>query len=405
MTSTAASPPRPVPAPAGHDDLLAAAHKLGPVIREHAEAAERNRRLSPEVIRALVDAGLFRLLLPRSLGGLELDPVTCSTIVETVASFDSAAGWALQAGNTGAWWAARLPKAGVEEIYADNPSAVMSAAFHPPQQAREAADGFRITGRGPLASTIHDAEWLFLTAIVMEGDQPRMADGRPQVIAVVLRAGEVEIVDTWNSLGMRGTDSNDVVIHDVFVPRTRTFPLVPEFEPGPYHGGALYRFPGIGAASFMIAPVPLAVARGAISQLRELAQRKVAFGYSRTIGERTTIQVTLARAEAMLRGARLLYYDSLATAWARTEAGTRHTLEQRADLLLGAVYAATTAGSVTDMMHRVAGTSGIYARSPLERHFRDAQTLRHHGFLSESRFEAVGQVYCGVPPEFVMLEF
>jgi len=204
---------------------------------------------------------------------------------------------------------------------------------------------------------------------------------------------------------MRGTDSNDVVIHDVFVPRTRTFPLVPEFEPGPYHGGALYRFPGISAASFMVAPVPLAVARGAITELRQLAHRKVAFGYSKTIGERTTIQVTVARAEAMLRGARLLYYDTLATAWARTEAGTGHTLEQRADLLLAAVYAATTAGSVTDMMHRVAGTSGIYARSPLERHFRDAQTLRHHGFLSESRYEAVGQVYCGLPPEFVMLEF
>jgi alkylation response protein AidB-like acyl-CoA dehydrogenase len=212
-------------------------------------------------------------------------------------------------------------------------------------------------------------------------------------------------VDTWNSLGMRGTDSNDVVIHDVFVPRTRTFPLVPEFEPGPYHGGPLYRFPGIGAASFIIAPVPLAVARGAISEVRDLAHRKVAFGYSKTIGERATIQVTVARAEAMLRGARLLYYDTLATAWARTEAGTSHTLEQRADLLLAAVHATTTAGSVADMMHRVAGTSGIYARSPLERHFRDAQTLRHHGFLSESRYEAVGQVYCGVPPEFVMLVF
>jgi alkylation response protein AidB-like acyl-CoA dehydrogenase len=401
MPATAAAP---TPAPT-REALLAAARQLGPLIREHADAAERNRRLSPEVIRGVVDAGLCRLLLPRSLGGLEVDPATCAEVVETVAGFDSAAGWALQAGNTGAWWAARLPRAGVEEIYADNPSALMAAAFHPPQQAREAAGGFRITGRGPLASTIHDAEWLFLTAMLMEGDQPRMVDARPQLIALVLRAGEVEIVDTWSSLGMRGTDSNDVVIHDVFVPRARTFPLVPGFEPGPYHGGPLYRLPGVGAVSLVIAPVALAVARGAITELRDLAQRKTAFGYGKTLRERSIVQATLARAEAMLRGARLLFYDALAAAWSRATAGAAPTLEQRADLLLAGVHAAATAASVTEMMHRVAGTSGIYTRSPLERHFRDVQTLRQHGFLSDNRYEAVGQVYCGVPPEFVLLAF
>jgi len=79
-------------------------------------------------------------------------------------------------------------------------------------------------------------------------------------------------------------------------------------------------------------------------------------------------------------------------------------LEQKADLLLAGTHAATTAAKVADMMHRVAGTTG-YVKSPLERHFRDAQTLRHHGFLSENRFEAVGQVYLGVAPEFAMVAF
>jgi indole-3-acetate monooxygenase len=387
------------------DQLLAATRKLAPIIREHAGVAERNRRLSPEVIRALTDAGFFRLLLPRSLGGLEVDPVTCSLVAEEVASIDSAAGWALQAGNAGAWWAARLPGEGAEEIYASNPSAAMSAAFHPPQQARETSGGYRIAGRGPLASTIHDAEWLFLTALVMEGDQPRMTDGTPHVIGLVLRTREVEIVDTWLSLGMRGTDSNDVVIHDVLVPASRTFPLVPGFEPGPHHRGPLYRIPTIAAAFFTIAPIPLAVARNAIGELRELAQRKTAFGFTRPLCERAVVQTTLARAEAMLRAARLLYYDTLGAAWERTLAGAEHTLEQKADLLLAATHATATAATVTDMMHRIAGTSGIYARSPLERHLRDAATLRHHGFLSENRFEAVGQVYCGVAPEFTMLTF
>ncbi len=387
------------------DELLAAARKLGPLIHDHAEAAERNRRLSTEVIRGLTDAGLFRLLLPRSLGGYEVDPVTCSLVVEEIAGYDSAAGWALQAGNTGAWWAARLPREGTEEIYADNPSAVMAAAFHPPQQAREVEGGYRISGRGPLASTIHDAEWLFLTALVLDGDRPRMSGGVPRVIGLVLRAREVEVVDTWYSLGMRGTDSNDVVIHDALVPGSRTFPLVPQFEPGPHHRGPLYQMPVIAAAFFTVAPVPLAVARRAISEVRILAQRKTAFGFTRPLRDRAVVQVTLAKAEGMLRAARLLYYDTLERAWERTSSGTAHTLEQKADLLLAAAHATSTSAAVTDMMHRIAGTTGVYEGNPMERHFRDAQTVRHHGFLSENRFESVGQVYCGVPPEFVLLGF
>jgi alkylation response protein AidB-like acyl-CoA dehydrogenase len=107
----------------------------------------------------------------------------------------------------------------------------------------------------------------------------------------------------------------------------------------------------------------------------------------------------------MLRAARLLYYDTQHAAWSRAVSGEGSTLEQKADLLLSAVHAVTTAATVTDMMHRIAGSTGIYTRSLLERHFRDAQTLRHHGFLSENRFEAVGQVYLGVPPEFGMIAF
>ena len=228
-------------------DLLAAARRLGPLIREHATTAERERRLSLPVLDALKGAGLSRLLLPRALGGLEVDPVTYSRIVEEVTGFHSAAGWALQAANTGAWWSARLPREGSDEIYLDNPDAVMAATFHPPQRAVPAPGGYRITGRGPLASNLHDAEWLFLTAIVMDGDVPRMRREVPEVIGLVLRAGEVEVVDTWDALGMRATDSNDVVINDVLVPAARTFAFTPEFEPGVHFRGPLYRFPGIGA--------------------------------------------------------------------------------------------------------------------------------------------------------------
>ena len=159
--------------------LLAAARRLEPLIREHAAEAERERRPSPEVMTALAKAEP----LPPAPAPLARRPrsgsVTFSLVLEEVSSFDSAAGWALQAGNAGAWWAARLPTEGVEEIYGGGANAPMAAAFHPPQQAVETTGGYRITGRGPLASNIHDSKWLFLTALVMDGDAPKVVNGMP----------------------------------------------------------------------------------------------------------------------------------------------------------------------------------------------------------------------------------
>ena len=121
--------------------------------------------------------------------------------------------------------------------------------------------------------------------------------------------------------------------------------------------------------------------------------------------DRTTVQASVARAEAMLRAARLFYYDTFGAAWNRTVSGEGNSLEQKADLLLAATHATVTAAQVTDMMHRLGGSAGIYARNLLERHLRDAHTLRHHGLVCEGRFETVGQVYLGVPPEFMLVAF
>src|SRR5690606_39104392 len=141
----------------------AAAAAIGPLLREHAAEAEERRRLAPAAMDALRGAGLFRLLLPRSLGGLETDPLTFARTVEVVARHDPAAAWAMQAGNVGDWSAARLPDEGAEELLRADPDAVQAAAFHPPLAGVPADGGYRLSGRRPLASTIHDARWLFVT--------------------------------------------------------------------------------------------------------------------------------------------------------------------------------------------------------------------------------------------------
>jgi indole-3-acetate monooxygenase len=385
--------------------LLANARALEPIIREHADSAERDRRLARPVIDAMRAAGMFRMFTPRALGGLEADPITVARVAEEIASFDSAAAWILQAGNTGAWWAARFPDAGAAQFFADGPDVLMAASFSPPHRAEAVDGGYRFTGRGPLASGIHDAPWVMMTGIIFDGDQPRMTPFGPAVVALVMRTSEVQIIDTWHSLGMRGTDSNDIAAESVFVPESRASLVSPMFEPGTHFGGPLYRLPAPASVDVVIAPVALSVARGAITELRELSDRKTPLGSMKTIRHRGSVQAAIAEAEARVRSARLLFYDTLATTWQHVLAGEVLTLTQKADLMLASAHAVQTAAQVADLVHRAGGTSGVYARNRLERHFRDAQTLRHHGFLCEARLETVGQVYLGVEPEFGFVAF
>jgi alkylation response protein AidB-like acyl-CoA dehydrogenase len=385
--------------------LLETARKLESVILDHADDAERGRRVSPAVLDAMREAGLLRLFVPRSLGGQEIDPVTCARVIEEVARIDSTAGWALTNTNSLDWWLARLPDEGVEEIYAEGPDVIIAAAFHPPMQAWPSEGGYRLTGRTPLASHVHDSTWLMVTALIMEGDEPRLVDGVPQAIGLFSRTDDVEIIDTWYTLGMRGTDSNDVAVDDLYVPATRTFAMMPDFQPSRYHDAPLYRYPGIGEAVAVVCPVALACARGAIDEIRDLAGKKTPFGANSVLSQRTSTHAKLARGEAILRSARALFYGTLSEAWERTLRGEKHTLEQKADLLLAGTHVTASAVEATDLMYGLAGTSAIYTRSRIERHFRDVQTLRHHGFASESRYEAVGQIYVGAEPEFGMVAF
>jgi len=206
------------------ETLLAKARELGPLIREHAPQAERERRLSKPVIDALNRSGITKMLLPKSLGGLEADPVTMLRVVEEIASFDSVAGWLLMVSNSGAFTGCRFPAETVEELFRDPNDWFIGTAFQPPVEAREVDGGYRLTGQRALASFAHSSRWICLTGLVMDGPAPRMAHGMPVLIVAMMPAKDVEVLDTWNALGMRGSDSTDVSVKDLFVPSAFTCP-------------------------------------------------------------------------------------------------------------------------------------------------------------------------------------
>ena len=386
--------------------LIEAARRIAPVICEHKEEAERERRLSRPVLDALYETGLLRMFTPRSLGGLEVAPITRALVTEEIAAHDTAAGWTLFNPLDWTYLCARLPDEGAEEIYSNGANMLIAAQFGRPLNAIPSQDGYRITGRAPFISNCYDADWIAMTAIVMDGEQTHKTDqGEPEMVMVYFPRAQCHVIDTWNVMGMRGTGSHDIEVTDIFVPKTRTFPMVPEFEPGSHYQGPLYRFPLVGVSATCLPSIMLAVARQAIDYVSELAQGKTPVASGTLLRERASAQAKLAQAEAILRSGRLLLYDTLRVAWEATVAGETQSLNQKADLLLAMTHAVRSATQAVELAYSVAGTSGFRTGSPLERYFRDTQVLKHHAFAAETRYETVGQVYLGLPPDFPGLTF
>jgi alkylation response protein AidB-like acyl-CoA dehydrogenase len=386
--------------------ILERVMEIGPSIGKHIEEEENSRRLSKPVIRVLREAGLYRLFLPKSMGGTETDPLTAAKLVEEVALHNTAAGWSMMVANVSTWWCRAFPEKGIEEIYKDGPDTLIAGALHPPMMAVKTDGGYRITGRSPLASNVHEAQWIFVTAMVMEQGQPIMHDGRPEVIGVLMKAEQCEIIDTWHTLGMKATDSCDVAVNDVFVPGHLFFPLSPVFEPNKYYQAPLYKFAAIGASiASLIAPVALAVARNAITELKLLAGKKTSFGSVTPLGERGSVQNKLGRAEALVRSSRVYLHHTIETCWNKTLAGEDLSLEDKASLLLAATHTNQSCLQAVDMMYSAAGTSGIYTRNKLAHYFTDAQVIRQHGFANDSRYETAAQVFLGLQPDLPVLPF
>ncbi|MGN6173991.1 MAG: acyl-CoA dehydrogenase family protein, partial [Streptosporangiaceae bacterium] len=288
--------------------LIDAARQIAPIIEKHNEEAERERRLSQPVLDALRETGLLRMSTPRSLGGLETDPVTRALVMEEIGRHDSAAAWSLENPLDWAWFCARLPDEGAEEIYSHGADILIAAQFGRPLQATSTNGGYRISGRAPFVSNCYDADWISSTVLV---DEDQSAGDGPEMRMVYFPSQQCEIIDTWDVMGMRGTGSNDISVSDVFVPRSRTFLCwVPEFEPGSHYHGPLYRLPIAGAAAGGIPTPMLGVARRALDEVTELARTKTPVSSSGPLKERASAQVQLGRAEAILRSGRLLLLDS-----------------------------------------------------------------------------------------------
>src|SRR5690242_9193193 len=202
--------------------LMDSARRIGQMVHKQRDFGERNRKLPPDVLAALHEAQLFRMMIPADVEGLQTDPLTQMKVIETVATADGSAGWNLMIGATYGVWASRLGEAAAREIYGHRQT-VVAGALRPGGKARAVEGGFVATGRWPFASGIAHSTWWLGNCVVHDGDAPRKtADGGTETRLVFFPAGQGELIDTWTVGGMRGTGSHDYAIKDVFVPVERT---------------------------------------------------------------------------------------------------------------------------------------------------------------------------------------
>ena len=380
-------------------DLVEEARRIGPALRANAERSDREGRLPAESLALIREAGFLRMYAPRSLGGLEVDPMTHALVQEELSRHDSAAGWVLQVASPSHWFASRLRDELVDAIYATGADQIVATSFGFPVEATEVDGGFVLSGQRPFASFAADAGWHWLTALNMKDGQPEAADGHPIIRGCFFPATDDHIVQTWDTLGMRGTDSDDLAVSDLFVPTAHTFRIGIDHSPSARFDGPLYRIAVMGMFAAALPPVALGVAREAIDEVVALASGKTPFSSNTTLRERSVVQSKVGRAKGLVGSARAFLFDRMNEAWERAVAGDELSLDEKTEICLATVQTIHACVEAVDLMYSAAGTSGIHSRNRLQRLFRDAQTLRHHGFVNESRFETVGQVAMGLPPE------
>ena len=358
-------------------DLLNGVDHIAQVISRHRQDCEINRTLSPDVVRAMREVGLFRMKSPHEVGGAEIHPVDQMAVVEAVVKLDSAAAWTMFIGATVTGRAlSALSDEAVDELMAAPDFPIMAGSLKPSGSATKVDDGFRISGQWAWGSGVQHADHVIVPVL--------RPDEKGLITAVVPRS-RVRIIDNWQALGINGSGSCDYALDDVFVPEH--FAIT---TPGQRRGGAIFRM-GYGFAANEHAIFALALAQLALDSFISSAQKKRGYGKGASIADREIVQRAVAESELRLRGAKLLMTDVLERlfdASADQEAPVALQAEARA----ASVLCTDEAIVIVNTLFRYAGGSAVMLDDPMQRILRDLYTAQSHLMVSDAAYEALGKL-------------
>ncbi len=374
------------------DSVLQNIRELLPSIRARRQEIDEARCLPRDLAEELSKTGIFRLGVPRSMGGLEAKPADIMRAIEMVSTADGSAGWCAMIGISGNLVAGYMNEPGAREVFADpvTPTAGIAA---PSGAAVRSDHGVRVNGRWSYASGITHCKWTWAGCLVMENGKPRMTPHGPEIIHVCIPVSELSVHDTWHVSGLRGTGSNDFSAADIFVPEARIFGLL---DPSGHRPEPLYQMPAVTLFVVKVAAVALGVARSALDELAQLAREKVPTFYTQTLAERAMAQVDLARAEASLGGARSFLYAIVDEVWQAVSAGRMPAKRELALVRSACTQAVETAAAVSRTANTLAGGASIYNASSIQRHARDAEAITHHFTVAPHTWEEAGRALLGL---------
>ncbi len=369
-------------------DLVERARALAPLISNEADEIERTRRLTPAVTAALIENGLYRALLPQSLGCAEAPLASFMQMQEEIAKADASTAWCLGQCSVCAMVAAYLDRDVADEIFNKPPGILAWGAIA--HEVRVVSGGYRASARWDFASGSRQASWLGAHVRIIEedGTPRRKPDGTPEIRTILFPVASATMHDVWDAIGLRGTGTDSYSVENLFIPENfaalRDEPSALR-EPGP-----IYKIPTHYVFAMGFAATSLGLARAMLDSAIDLSRRKTPQGLS-AMRENNAVQGLIGRTEATLRAAGAYLYSTAAEIWRDLEAGSPMTEAHRIAMRIAATWTIHQSTAVVDTAYHMAGATAVFAANPFERRFRDMHTIAQQIQARDTHYEDAGK--------------
>ena len=395
-------------------DWIAKARALAPLLAAAGPRIDANQALPPEVLDALHEARMFRMFLPHSIGGAELDLPTFFEVILAIAEGDASAAWSVAQSNGCAFSAAYMAPDAARTVFGDARAVTAWGFPAAPCLACPVEGGWRVTGTWGFGSGSRHASWVGAHCNVCDaqGVPLKKPDGSPIERTALIPRGNVTITDAgWNVIGLRGTGSDTYTVKDMFVPvaycivprgmgRDQQLPpgAVPEEETERRESGPLYRVSPSVAYQAGFSAIALGIARAMLNDFITLASKKTPASAGALLRDNSVIQARVATSEARLASMRAWLLQILRTSWEEVSRTGVHSFDTRAALRLASTYAISEARKVADDAYDDCGATAIFEANPFERRLRDIRAVTQQLQSHAMHLQTAGQHYLGLTP-------
>ncbi|MGB8400602.1 acyl-CoA dehydrogenase family protein [Bradyrhizobium sp.] len=396
--------------PAGPDTdsyaaVVARAKSLIPKLRERASRTEELRRLPPETERDLHDAGLFRIVQPKRVGGSELDYVALVDCADALGQADASVAWNFANLASHHWMLGMFDRRAQDAVWSKDADALIASSFiFAAGRARKVDGGYVLNGHWPFSSGVESCEWNMLASVVASDDE---ADGIEYRIFLLNRR-DYKVNDTWNATGLRGTGSNDVKVADVFVMNQMTV-AVSELTGGPTPGSAvnpnaLYSLPVFSLFPYVLSGVGLGNAQACLDDYVEVSRHRASTYNRAKLGDLQTTQIKIAEASAKIDAARLIMRTNCIAAMADAKRGHIPDMAAKTRLRRDGAFSVNLCTEAVSLLFTASGARSLFTSGPLQRQFRDAHAINSHlAFNFDAAGTNYGRVALGLPSENLTL--